>query len=216
VTQRAPGSSLSLQSSMIRSVLTSPAAMWLKRYLRKAVWTIRGRRITNPPLPTDVRSILFVCHGNICRSPFAEHVARSYLTQAGLGAGAVKVQSAGFRASSDGRCPPEAVAAARLHAVDLRDHQPLALTTELLSGFDIVMGMEPAHLAELRRLWPGCNDRIFLLPLFELPPSTADAFERCHFVDPFGKASAEFERCYQRIDAAARALVTALRQGATD
>ena len=50
-----------------------------KRNNKKFYWSVYGRTICNPRLPQNINSILFVCKGNICRSPFAEYYASKYL-----------------------------------------------------------------------------------------------------------------------------------------
>lgn len=49
---------------------------WIKGNLRDLYWKIHGNKVKNPGLPDIPRSFLFVCKGNVCRSPFAEQLAR--------------------------------------------------------------------------------------------------------------------------------------------
>ena len=70
--------------------------------------------------------VLFVCAGNLCRSPFAEGLARRLAAERGLD---VEFASAGEIALDGDRCPPDAVAAAREHGVDLSSHRARCLTT---------------------------------------------------------------------------------------
>jgi protein-tyrosine-phosphatase len=71
--------------------------------------------------------ILFVCAGNICRSPFAEGLARRLAAQRGLD---VEFASAGEIALDGDRCPPDAVAVAKEYGVDLSSHRARRLTTD--------------------------------------------------------------------------------------
>ena len=191
--------SLSLDR-LIRAVLVSGPVKSLKGAVRDHIWTVRARRLRNPPWPVPVKSVLFICYGNICRSPFAALLADKRLRQAGISG--VRCASAGFRISQRASSPPEAVTAAALYGITLQDHQPALLTPELVGAFDVVFVMEPWQLDALQRRWPAQRHRLFLLPLFEPERTTRGAFERCHLIDPFGKGAAEFDHCYARIDAA--------------
>jgi len=71
--------------------------------------------------------VLFVCAGNICRSPFAEGLARRLAAERGLD---VEFASAGEIALDGDRCPPDAVAVAREYGVDLSSHRARRLTKD--------------------------------------------------------------------------------------
>jgi protein-tyrosine-phosphatase len=71
--------------------------------------------------------VLFVCAGNICRSPFAEALARRLAAERGLD---VEFASAGEIALDGDRCPPDAVAVAKEYGVDLSSHRARRLTTD--------------------------------------------------------------------------------------
>ena len=70
-------------SRVLTAVLTHPLALALKRPARNVRWRIRGRGIANPPLPHRVSSVLFVCLGNICRSPFGALLATALEAETG-------------------------------------------------------------------------------------------------------------------------------------
>lgn len=179
--------------------------MWCKRVARDAAWSVRAPRVRNPDWPARVDSLLFVCYGNICRSPFAAHLAARHLQAAGVSG--VTCASAGFRTSQNATSPPDAIAAAAAFGVSLVDHRPTLVTPELVARHDVVFVMEPSQLETLRRRWPDHRERFFLLPLYEPPVEGRGAFEQVHLVDPFGKGPEAFAHCYARIDAAVRGLL---------
>jgi protein-tyrosine-phosphatase len=80
--------------------------------------------------------VLFVCAGNICRSPFAEGLARRLAAERGLD---VEFASAGEIALEGDRCTRDAIAAAREHGVDLSAHRAHRLTAEQQSAVDRVV-----------------------------------------------------------------------------
>jgi protein-tyrosine-phosphatase len=80
--------------------------------------------------------VLFVCAGNICRSPFAEGLARRLAAERGLD---VEFASAGEIALDGDRCTRDAVAAAREHGVDLTSHRARRLTAAEAAAVDKVV-----------------------------------------------------------------------------
>lgn len=184
----------------IRAILVHPASMAVKRWLRDLSWRVKGRTLANPPAPAEVRSVLFVCLGNICRSPFAAGLACHLAAQTGpIG---VRFASAGIRTSQAERSPAEACRASARYNVDLRTHIPQSITSEMMRAHDAVVVMEGAHLRRLRADFPDLSRRIFLLPLFDA--CARGAYERYNIEDPFGQSPEAFEACYGRIARALR------------
>jgi protein-tyrosine phosphatase len=145
------------------------------------------------------RSILFVCHGNICRSPYAACYAR-----ARLGGRGPSVASAGF-IGADRPSPPEAVAAAAARGVDLAPHRSQLLSPALVQGADLVIVMDAEQLLAIRRGYPRPADSVLLLGDFDPGPVTSRAIP-----DPVDKPRAAFDACYARIDRCVDALLKGL------
>lgn len=96
--------------------------------------------------------VLFVCLGNICRSPTAEYVARAEFAKLGL---RVPVASRGLGNWHVGQgADPRAVAAARAEGFDLTPHRARQFHEDDFSRFAMVLAVDRATLAELRRRVP--------------------------------------------------------------
>ena len=193
----------SLAERAITAVLTSGPAMAVKRSIRDVRWSVNGSAASNPPWPDRVESILFVCLGNICRSPFAAVLAAKKLAAAGRSE--VRCLSAGIRANQAGRPPEAACAVAREYGLSLEQHRPTRLTRELVDSHDLIVVMEVRQFEELRRSYPDAASRVVLLPL--LDPESRPGYERYHIADPFLQSRAVFEACFRRIDRATSSLL---------
>jgi protein-tyrosine phosphatase len=165
----------------IGAVLRHPLALALKRPLSNAAWWWRGRGLINPTLPASARTILFLCQGNICRSPFAAELAQ------------------------------DAIDVAARYGIDLQPHRAADVTAAELAEADVIVVMEVAHLEALRRRAPDVVQRVHLLPLYEGDEAPRyGALERVNLLDPFGQGHAAFVHCYARIGAALRGFVRAV------
>jgi protein-tyrosine-phosphatase len=198
---------LTKASSPMRVLLRHPAVGVVRNQARELWWGVRGASIVNPPPPAQIRSILFVCLGNICRSPFAARLASAKLETAGLSG--IRCASAGLRTRTDARPPGDAHTAAAQFGVSLETCLPQSVCRELVEQHDIIVAMEAPHFWQLRRRFPRLADRVFLLSLFE--DDHRSAYERYNIVDPFGQSQAQFLDCYRRIESAVNSLIASIR-----
>lgn len=116
------------------------------RCAMQAARQVRDRETLDRSLAA-ARSVLFLCHGNINRSAFAEKKLRALLGQREL-----RIASAGFL-PGEGRRPGTLSRTVASHlGVDLADHRSAVLTRPMLREFDLIFYMEPAHLQAIREL----------------------------------------------------------------
>ena len=134
------------------------------------------------------RRVLFICHGNICRSPFAAAAARRLLPADTV------VESAGF-IGPDRASPAEAVAAATEVGIDLRPHRSRVLTPGTLRAADLVIVMDAGQKERLALGRTDLLSRIELLGDFDPEP-----IERRTIPDPVERPVEAFRSCYARIE----------------
>ncbi|WP_252181349.1 low molecular weight protein-tyrosine-phosphatase [Azospirillum sp. B4] len=147
-------------------------------------------------------AILFVCTGNICRSPTAEGVMRRRLAMDGL-SDRVTVASAGTHGYHVGEAPDiRAVEAARYRGVDLSALRARRVDAEDIQRYDLVLAMDRDHLDFLRRLAPpALRDRVQLF--LDYAPD-----HKGHDVpDPYYGAEDQFDVVLDLIEAAADGLL---------
>lgn len=105
--------------------------------------------------------VLFVCTGNICRSPLAE----AFLVDRArhLPEGLLEVRSAGTWGREGSPAMPETIAAGVELGVDVGGHAASPLTADLIESHDLLLGMTRDHVDEIVRMVPGSAARAFTL-----------------------------------------------------
>jgi len=106
-------------------------------------------------------TILFVCTGNICRSPIAEAFLRHLLAARRIDG--ISIESAGVAGWEDSAAAPEAIEALRELAIDLSPHQARRLSRSLIERADLVLAMAAEHRDATIRLAPSAAPRTFTL-----------------------------------------------------
>jgi protein-tyrosine phosphatase len=133
---------------------------------------------------TAVDRLVFVCTGNICRSPYASAKARS------LGVPAV---SFGLEAADGAPADPVASRIALQRGLDLSGHRSARAESSSFANGDLIIVFEPRHLAEMWRR-SGRETPVGLLGVWARPV-------RPHIQDPYGRSDRYFQQCFSVIDA---------------
>lgn len=144
----------------------------------------------------SVRRLVFVCLGNICRSPYAEVKARL------MGMNSV---SFGLSAENGTSADPAAVKNALVRGVDLSAHRAARIDPQCLLDGDLVIVFESWQVSEVRRR-VGARVRVKLLGIWSTP-------RRPHIHDPYGHRDRYFQQCFSIIDTGLVELATHMRRG---
>lgn len=166
-------------------------------YCRDTWWYFYGDTFRPPPLLVKPISIMFICKGNICRSPFAEHIARRLFQENGLSN--VILSSSGLEVTQSESAPVAAIAAAKKFDVDLNKHRSQQLSIQKALASDLIVAMEAKQVKTLRKLYPDLKHKFFLLSFFEKNGSWGKGYLKYNIPDPYGKSTKVFDDCYRRI-----------------
>jgi protein-tyrosine phosphatase len=149
--------------------------------------------------------VLFVCMGNICRSPTAQGVFQALVNKHDLGA-AIQVDSAGTHSYHVGSPPdPRSQATARQHGIDLSVLRARRFVSADFNEFDYLLGMDQANIADMRAIKPEDSTARLQLML-----DYSQQFSQREVPDPyFGDDG--FELVFEMIDDAARGLLRHIR-----
>jgi protein-tyrosine-phosphatase/predicted ATP-grasp superfamily ATP-dependent carboligase len=156
-----------------------------------ALWFLNPiRRYTQARVLKALRnasSVLFICKGNICRSPFAELYARTRLPN-------IRVSSVGLLPASGRSSPDAAIEAAAARNIDLSLHRSRVLSEQDLRSYDIIFVFDVDQFRAIKRLakQQQMTRKVFFLGSLDIHQSLAIA-------DPYGKDLRNFEETYDKI-----------------
>jgi protein-tyrosine phosphatase len=143
--------------------------------------------------------VLFVCTGNICRSPTAEAVFRHIVEQQGLSL-QIEADSAGISDYHDGDEPDKrAQQAALKRGYSMADLRARAVTPGDFAVFDYILAMDSGHLKQLRALYP-VESQAYLGLFLEF----SRKFEAQDVPDPYFGGPQGFELVLDQVEDAAR------------
>ncbi|WP_415379373.1 low molecular weight phosphotyrosine protein phosphatase [Halosimplex sp. TS25] len=194
------------------SELRAVAGEYVRQGIDRAARTVERTRLRVAPSPRaldadsaladlpETPRVLFLCHGNICRSPMAERYARKC-----DGGNAARFDSAGFVAEDGRTSPTQAVDVAAQYGVDLTTHRSIRVTGDLLDESDLVVVMDVRNLRRLRRAFPERSDEPYFLHAFTDESAVA-------VPDPHGKGWRAFDDAYRSVTEATERLVAALAE----
>lgn len=152
-------------------------------------------------------SVLFVCMGNICRSPTAEGVFRHVVTRSGM-AERIVIDSAGTHAYHVGEPPDRrAQQAALRRGIDISAQRARKVMLEDFDRFSYLLSMDEENLQHLLTLSePTHRDKVRLLMEF------APDFGEREVPDPYYGGAAGFERVLDMVEVASEALLAHIRE----
>ncbi|MCX7284007.1 MAG: low molecular weight phosphotyrosine protein phosphatase [Novosphingobium sp.] len=145
-------------------------------------------------------SVLFVCLGNICRSPLAEAALRAQAVAAGI---AITIDSAGTGDWHVGRPPdPRAVQVARKYGLDISGYRARQVTEADFLKFGHIFALDPKNLKDLHHIEPSRHNAELRLLMDLVPGRKGTAV-----IDPYYGDEQDFEQAWADVSAAAQALV---------
>jgi protein-tyrosine-phosphatase/predicted ATP-grasp superfamily ATP-dependent carboligase len=198
-------------AAMARRVLPEPlraAARPARRLdvpVKLRLWRRRRRREKGRrgALPNPVRRILFLCHGNIIRSPMAEHLCRRLLPPGC----AVTIRSGGLFAQPGRPADSRAVVIAAEFGIDLAGHCATPVDESMAGEADWIVVMDHFNEAVFLRRFPRAESRLSLLGEFSAEPLPGD-----EIADPYLGTDDEIRVCYRLIDSCVQRLAAEVRK----
>ena len=160
-------------------------------YARLRTLRLLGIRRDLPKVTTASHKFLFVCFGNIMRSPMAAALLEQRVASRDA---PVLVRSAGTHAKAGRPAEPRAMAAAIAQGISLERHGATLVTDESMQWADVVFAMDYRNETELVHRFPWAEHKIALLGAF-----AEDGHVDVSIPDPYSEDDATLDDCYARL-----------------
>jgi protein-tyrosine phosphatase len=171
--------------SRLRDLRRRARRRWIAE-VHQLPWVRRSKKQAALRSLASARQILFLCYGNICRSPFAERVARRLLPES------VTTLSAGVYPETGRSSPAEAQRAAQELGFELDDHRSGLVTPTMLREADLILVFDASNYRDVLE-----HDRNLLRRTHFL--GNLDLSGPLQIADPWGKSDEAFLQTYLRI-----------------
>lgn len=148
--------------------------------------------------------VLFVCMGNICRSPTGEGVFRHYVSSAGQ-EGRIRIDSAGMLSYHAGEPPDARMRAAAAKRGYVLDSLARQVTPQDIREFNLIVPMDNDNLYHLERMAGGASPHIRLLGSFI--NGAGENYQAAEVPDPYYGGSGGFETVLDMIESACPAML---------
>lgn len=144
-----------------------------------------------------MNSILFVCLGNICRSPLAEGIAQKIAQEKNL---ELRIESAGTSSWHEGETPcSDSITIASHHNVDISSQRSMPVTQAMLNEFDLIIGLDDKNVEDLENM--GAKN-VYKLGQFGLEGRDVPDpyfFRGDHVLDGFEEVFQMIEKCVKEL-----------------
>lgn len=143
-----------------------------------------------------MKTILFVCTGNTCRSPMAEGILKDLIKKSPHRDKNIEVKSAGILVYGKSGAHPNAKAVTKNMGIDISHHGSSQLTEDLVEKADLILTMTRSHKDQIIIVQPEISHKVYTLLEFINEEGEAGAID---IADPFGLSRDDYEETAQEL-----------------
>ncbi len=157
-------------------------------------------------MTNKIFSILFVCTGNICRSPMGEGLLKDLIKKEGIQQ--ISISSAGTRGLEGEGAASSAVKVCKERGIDISAHVAKKITKEMIQENDLILTMEIDHWQKVVALVPEAQDKVRLLSRYKEKGKELSE----EVPDPYGRRKRDYINCFEQMEVYIKNLVKKLME----
>ena len=149
-----------------------------------------------------LKTVLFVCTGNTCRSSMAEAIFKDMLKNTKKGKDSINVLSAGISAVEGESASRYAIQVMSEQGIDLTCHRAKLLTLEMVNKADFILTMTSGHKMAVMVMYPNAHGKTFTLKEYARrmnKNSINDGYSNLDIPDPYGQSIEVYRQCAKQI-----------------
>ncbi|BBO88533.1 hypothetical protein [Desulfosarcina ovata] len=178
-----------MEKKIINGDIKRSTKLLIKTIVESSIYNIYYKK----PIPKKkIKSIVFICSGNICRSVFAEYYFKSISKRFDL-----LIQSCGTDVvlGKEGNIPQETINTAKEFGVEIVDHQSKDISRCRYDS-DLIVALEFKHYKSWKNIFPELDKNLFLMTDFLNWPNRLF----CNIYDPFGLDETQYKKTFLKIE----------------
>ncbi len=153
-----------------------------------------------------MKTVLFVCTGNTCRSSMAEWLFKDMIKDID-NLKNINVKSAGVFALSGECASNQAITAMHNQGIDMTEHSSSRLTKGLVDEADLILTMTMNHKYAILNMAPSASDKVYTLKEYAYGSDTSSL----DITDPYGMSVERYEQCLVEIKEALKNIINAIK-----
>jgi len=197
-----------LPKAIFQEVQRCRTCAGVERFLYLKIRVLNGVGLMDPKRPRPpktARSFVFVCFGNIMRSPMCEYLMNR--EAAGLDDLQFAVTSAGLNAIPGNPAHSWAVAAAREFGISLENHRARLVTREMVDQADAIFAMDYQNQVQLLSRWPSAGNKLFMLAAY-----SSQEYRPVEISDPYYLGQPQTKICFAILNTCIQNLAASLAE----